>query len=253
MKITSTGPVGTTPVRRAGRTSGVTRASSAQATDAYSTTSAPREIEDNVSVMGIPQSEVTPKVRDALMSLMAEVEQMRRELQVSRERLANLERLADRDPLIPIANRRAFVREMTRNMSLAERYGTPSSVVYIDVNDFKEINDTYGHSAGDEALKHVANLLLSSVRESDIVGRLGGDEFGVILDRADQSMAREKAEHLAQQITQSPMNYQGRSVPVHVAVGVYTFTGTEDVGHALAAADRDMYAQKKRMKADGAA
>jgi len=253
MKITSTGPVGTTPVRRTGRTSSVTRASSVQAMDAHSTTSAPREIEDNVSVMGIPQSEVTPKVRDALMNLMAEVEQMRRELRVARERLENLERLADRDPLIPIANRRAFVREMTRNMSLAERYGTPSSVVYIDVNDFKEINDTYGHSAGDEALKHVANLLLSSVRESDIVGRLGGDEFGVILDRADQSMAREKAEHLAQQITQSPMNYQGRSVPVHVAVGVYTFTGTEDVGHALAAADRDMYAQKKRMKSGGAA
>ena len=60
-------------------------------------------------------------------------------------------------------------------MALAERYGTPSSVVYIDVNDFKEINDTYGHSAGDEALKHVAELLLSSVRESDVVGRLGGD------------------------------------------------------------------------------
>jgi diguanylate cyclase (GGDEF)-like protein len=253
MKITPTGPVGTTPVRRARRTSGVTKASSVQAADAYSSTSAPREIDDNVSVMGIPQAEITPKVRDALMNLMAEVEQMRRELHIARERLANLERLADRDPLIPIANRRAFVREMTRNMSLAERYGTPSSVVYIDVNDFKEINDTHGHSAGDEALKHVADILLSSVRESDIVGRLGGDEFGVILDRTDQSMAREKADGLAHQIMQTPMNYQGRPVAVHVAVGVYTFTGTEDVGHALAAADRDMYAQKKRMKSDGAA
>ena len=251
MKVSSTGPVGTTSVRRVARASGATRASSVQATDAYGAAVPPRQVDDNVSVMGIPQAEITPKVRDALMNLMAEVDQMRRELQVARERLANLERLADRDPLIPIANRRAFVRELTRNMALAERYGTPSSVVYIDVNDFKEINDTYGHSAGDEALKHVAELLLSSVRESDVVGRLGGDEFGVILDRTDQSTAREKAEHLARQIMKVPMDHQGRAVPIHVAVGVYTFTGAEDVGHALAAADRDMYAHKKRMKSNG--
>lgn len=251
MKITPTGPVGTTAVRRVSRTSKSSRTSSVQAAEAYGAAAPAREIDDNVSVMGIPQAEITPKVRDALMNLMAEVEQMRRELQIARERLATLERLADRDPLIPIANRRAFVRELTRTMALAERYGTPSSVVYIDVNDFKEINDTYGHSAGDEALKHVATLLLNSVRESDVVGRLGGDEFGVILDRTDQSTAREKAEDLAEQIMAVPMDYQGRGVPIHVAVGVYTFTGAEDVGHALAAADRDMYAQKKKMKSGG--
>ena len=110
MKVSSTGPVGTTSVRRVARASGATRASSVQATDAYGAAAPPRQVDDNVSVMGIPQAEITPKVRDALMNLMAEVDQMRRELQVARERLANLERLADRDPLIPIANRRAFVR-----------------------------------------------------------------------------------------------------------------------------------------------
>ena len=83
------------------------------------------------------------------------------------------------------------------------------------------------------------------------MGRLGGDEFVVILDRTDQSTAREKAEHLARQIMKVPMDHQGRAVPIHVAVGVYTFTGAEDVGHALAAADRDMYAHKKRMKSNG--
>lgn len=248
MKITPTGPVGTTAVRRVSRTAKADRTSSVQAAEAYGAAAPAREVEDNVSVMGIPHAEITPKVRDALMTLMAEVEQMRRELQIARERLATLERLADRDPLIPIANRRAFVRELTRTMSLAERYGTPSSVVYIDVNDFKEINDTFGHSAGDQALKHVATTLLSSVRESDVVGRIGGDEFGVILDRTDQAMAREKADQLAQEIMQAPMEHNGRAVPIHVAVGVYTFTGSEDVGHALAAADRDMYAQKKKMK-----
>jgi len=198
--------------------------------------------------MGIPEAELTPKVRDALMNLMAEVEAMRRDLSEARERLATLERLADRDPLIPGANRRAFVRELTRTMSHSERYGHSSSVVYIDLNDFKDINDTYGHQAGDEALKHVANILLGSVRDSDVVGRLGGDEFGIILDKSDAKAARQRAEALRQSILNSPMQWNGNSIPVHVAFGVYTFSGTEDAGHALAAADRDMYQNKKAIK-----
>ncbi|MCH8189541.1 MAG: GGDEF domain-containing protein, partial [Proteobacteria bacterium] len=91
--------------------------------------------QDSISIMGIPEPELTPKVREALMALMAEVESMRRDLQEARERLVNLERLADRDPLIPVANRRAFVRELTRTMAYSDRYGHASSVVYIDLND----------------------------------------------------------------------------------------------------------------------
>ena len=246
MKITPVGPVGTTRVSRVRRSKS---ASAGQATDAYAATSLP-PVEDPVSVMGIPENELTPKVRDALMTLMAEVEAMRRELDTTRERLASLERLADRDPLIPVANRRAFVRELTRMMAHVERYGNASSVVYIDVNDFKLINDTYGHAAGDEALRHVANILLTNVRESDLVGRLGGDEFGLILDEADTNTAREKAYDLAKVIEGQAFNHGGQKISVHVAVGVYTFNGSEDVSHALAAADRDMYANKQQMKDD---
>ncbi len=208
----------------------------------------PRPINDNLSIMGIPEPELTPKVRDALMALMAEVQAMRRDLSEARERLATLERLADRDPLIPVANRRAFVRERTRTMSLAERHGHDSSVVYIDLNDFKDINDTYGHSAGDEALKHVADVLLRNVRDSDVVGRLGGDEFGVILDKSDAVRAREKAETLRNAIMSEPMNWNGTAIDVHVAFGVYTFSSAEDAGHVLAAADRDMYEHKRSIK-----
>ena len=241
MKITPIGPVGTTRVSRIRRSS---TTSAGQAADAYSATP-PRSVGDDVSIMGIPEAELTPKVRDALMSLMAEVAAMRRELQATKEELATVAKLADRDSLLPIQNRRAFVRELTRAMAHVERYGNPSSVVYIDVNDLKEINDTYGHGTGDEALRHVADILLSNVRESDRVGRLGGDEFCLILDEADTVIAREKAEELATAIIAQPFNYQGNEITVQVAVGVYTFNGVEDVSHALAAADRDMYAHKQ--------
>ena len=91
--------------------------------------------------MGIPEAEFTPKVRAAIMALMEEVDRLRRELQQTPARIAYLEQLADEDSLPPIANRRAFVRELSRMMSFAERYDTPASVIYFDVNDLKVIND----------------------------------------------------------------------------------------------------------------
>ena len=244
MKINPIGPVGTSKVSRVRRTSS---SSASKVSDAYSTTKLD-PIDDQVSIMGIPEAELTPKVREAIMGLMAEVAAMRRELEANKKELANLAKLADRDSLLPVQNRRAFVRELTRSMARVERYGKPSSIVYIDVNDLKEINDNFGHVAGDEALKHVAQVLINNVREVDQIGRLGGDEFCVILDEADTKSAKEKADELAKAITDSKFIFNEKMLPIQVAVGVYTFNGTEDVSQALAEADKDMYANKRQIK-----
>ena len=154
MKINPIGPVGTSKVSRVRRSSSK---STGKVTDAYKASKS-EKVEDQLSIMGIPEVELTPKVREAIMSLMAEVAAMRRELEVTKSELANLAKLADRDSMLPVQNRRAFVRELTRSMARVERYGNPSSIVYIDVNDLKEINDSFGHTAGDQALKHVADV-----------------------------------------------------------------------------------------------
>ena len=244
MKINPVGPIGTSKVSRVRRTSS---SSESKVTDAYSTSKLD-PIDDQVSIMGIPEAELTPKVREAIMALMAEVAAMRRELDANKRELANLAKLADRDSLLPVQNRRAFVRELTRSMARVERYGKPSSIVYIDVNDLKEINDNFGHVAGDEALKHVAQVLINNVREVDQIGRLGGDEFCVILDEADTKSAKEKADELAKAIIDSKFIFNKKMLTVQVAVGVYTFNGTEDVSQALAEADKDMYANKRQIK-----
>ena len=244
MKINPIGPVGTSKVTRVRRTS---NSSSSKVADAYST-SKKDPVDDQVSIMGIPEAELTPKVREAIMSLMAEVAAMRKELDATKNELANLAKLADRDSLLPVQNRRAFVRELTRSMARVERYGKPSSIVYIDVNDLKKINDNFGHVAGDEALKHVAKVLVDNVREIDQIGRLGGDEFCVILDEADTNSAKEKADELARAITDSPFIFDNQNLIVNVAVGVYTITGSEDVSQALAEADKDMYENKRQIK-----
>src|SRR5712691_2229815 len=125
-------------------------------------------------VLGIPESECTPRVRNALTTVMGEVDSLRHELQAIRAQLEVAEKSADQDQLLPVLNRRAFVRQLTRHISLADRYGTPSSLIYFDLNKFKLVNDAHGHAGGDEALRQFASVLVANVRETDIVGRLGG-------------------------------------------------------------------------------
>lgn len=202
-------------------------------------------VQDSASIMGIPEAELTPKVHAAIMALLEEVASLRKELEESKTRIGYLEQLADQDALVPVANRRAFVRELSRMASFAERYTTPSAVLYFDVNGMKKINDTMAHAAGDAAIKHVAKMLSDNVRESDIVGRLGGDEFGVILANADQAAAQEKAAFLASKIESQPFEWEGKKITLRVAYGAYAFKGGDDAHKALDAADRDMYGRKR--------
>ena len=88
----------------------------------------------SANVLGIPESEFTPRVRDAVITLMAEVDNLRRDLQAAHQRLDEAEKNADQDQLLPMLNRRAFVRVLTRQISLADRYGTASSLIYFDLN-----------------------------------------------------------------------------------------------------------------------
>ena len=202
-------------------------------------------VNDTSEVLGIPEAELTPKVRAALMQLMAEVTHLRDELTRSRGRIDHLEKLADQDSLLPIYNRRAFVRELTRVISMTERYGQPSSIIFLDVNGLKKINDRHGHGAGDVALMSVADRLRLNVRESDIVGRLGGDEFGVILFNTDAETANTKAATLTESVAAEPIVYDNEALELGVTFGTYTFTGKEDPAQAIAAADEAMYARKR--------
>jgi diguanylate cyclase (GGDEF)-like protein len=210
---------------------------------------APRAAESAPELAGIAAGELTPQVRAALVRMHQQSEAMRRELEDARARIVQLERLADEDSLAPIANRRAFIRELSRMIAFTRRYGPPSSVIYFDVNDMKQINDTHGHPAGDAALRHVAELLCNNVRSSDIVGRLGGDEFGVILAQTNQVQAAAKALALAEAIGTTPLRWGEFKIPVSAAYGVYSFTGSDDAQVAIEAADKAMYKQKRVRRA----
>lgn len=245
MKVGKTGGVGSSP--GVTRIAGTTRVYRADPADAVAPATA-RAISDTAAVSGIPESEFTPRVREALIALMAEVDRLRDELRKSQARIEYLERLVDQDSLVAVNNRRAFVRELTRQLSFSERYAEPSSLVFIDLNGLKEINDAFGHACGDAALKLVGDVLNRNVRGSDFIGRLGGDEFGVILVQADESRAMDKANQLLEAIRSNPLPWEGQSIEIDAAIGVYTFRTGEDAISALAAADAAMYAAKKNAK-----
>jgi diguanylate cyclase (GGDEF)-like protein len=130
-------------------------------------------------------------------------------------------------------------------IAFTHRYGVPASVVYFDINNMKQINDEHGHPAGDAALRHIAEVLRQNIRSSDIVGRLGGDEFGVILAQTDEAQAHGKAAALAASIAATPLRWEGLIIAVTAAFGVYAFSGSDDPQHAIEAADRAMYRQKR--------
>ncbi|MFT6558224.1 GGDEF domain-containing protein [Sneathiella sp.] len=240
MKIGSTG--------RAGVTGAVGKTRSKAATDAYSSVSSPRTITDTTSVMGIPEAELTPKVRDAIMTLMGEVDRLRKSVEGINQRLEEAEKLADQDPLLPIYNRRAFVRELTRVQASVERYDSAASLIYIDLNGFKGINDKYGHQAGDYVLSEFSKRLLVTVRETDIVGRLGGDEFGLILSRTNQEAATALTLRLTSELSGNPISWEGHRLDVGMSYGIVPVESGVNAEQALDKADSKMYEHKQEFK-----
>jgi diguanylate cyclase (GGDEF)-like protein len=182
--------------------------------------------------------ELTPAVRAAL-------ERQEQEIARLHARLEAAEALADQDPLTPVLNRRAFERELARAIASAERYGEPLSLVFFDLNRFKDVNDLFGHAAGDAALQHVAGTLFASLRTSDIVGRMGGDEFAAVLTRATAPDAAKRAAQLAAMIEAQPVKHGRQTFKISIAHGVRPFEAGKTAAELLAEADAAMYLRKR--------
>ena len=187
----------------------------------------------------------------AFRALAEEVIWLREEEMKLRARLEAAESLADRDGLCPIFNRRAFERELSREIALAARHGTPLCLVYIVLDNFKLVNDRFGHSAGDAALRQVCDILRSQVRETDILGRLGGDEFGIILTHAALSDARIKAKALndrIDQLTVSGADVSAQPVRLGASCGVVAWDGQPSADLLISEADEAMFREKSARK-----
>lgn len=203
--------------------------------------------------LGIDLSRLDDRQRAIVEALSEEVLALRDECEDLKSALAEASSLADHDTLVPAFNRRAFLRELRREIALANRFGTPVTLVYIDLDGFKAVNDRFGHAMGDQVLMRVASLLRSHIRDTDILARLGGDEFGILLAKADETAGRAKAAQLSQLINR--LKVKGRDARVNDVLSLGASCGvkqwragwTPDL--LISEADAEMYADKKRRRA----
>lgn len=161
-----------------------------------------------------------------------------------KEMALRLEYVVDHDFLTGLMNRRRFEQELTREAVRATRYGNPSAVLLLDIDHFKGINDTFGHQAGDDVLKGVAGLLRERLRDTDLLARVGGDEFAVLLTQTPAEQVRVVAEELVRAIGRRPVALADQSILVTASVGVAMLDGLTDV-EVLAYADHAMYEAKE--------
>ncbi|HEY5457973.1 MAG TPA: GGDEF domain-containing protein [Sphingomicrobium sp.] len=176
--------------------------------------------------------------------LLEEIARLRSEVTRLESRVEELDKLAHRDPLVPLANRRGMLRELETMIARHDRHDTPAAVLFVDLNDLKTLNDSFGHMGGDAALVTVAEKLLEGTRATDCVARLGGDEFCVLLEHADEKSAIETAERLIAIIADGDCSFEGSSMPLSVAIGVTLIEKGDTPATVLARADKAMYRVK---------
>ena len=220
----------------------IDRTGERSASEARATEASP---DDEIVRLGVPEADLTPNVRAACTALIEEARALRDALAEARGRISELEGLADRDPLLDTLNRRAFARELDRALAMIDRYGSRVSLLFIDLNDLKTINDEKGHAAGDAALVHVAEILAANVRQADVVARLGGDEFAVLLLQADASIAAAKGREVASLVAARPVAWDGAAFKVAVSWGAAEIDQGVSAQDAMSLADKAMYAAKK--------
>jgi diguanylate cyclase (GGDEF)-like protein len=156
-----------------------------------------------------------------------------------------LERLATTDGMTGIYNRRHFLTLADREWARARRYGRPISFLMIDIDYFKSINDNFGHQIGDEMIVHLANLARDCKREYDVLARIGGEEFALLLPETDLPQAQVVAERLRSEVAANSLVVASRSIPATISIGVATsLDAMNSISELMKAADQALYDAK---------
>ena len=155
--------------------------------------------------------------------------------------VCELEQLAHVDPLVGLPNRRSIFKDLERVIARLNRHGGTAAIIFVDVDGLKQINDRFGHPVGDAALIKIAQTLLETVRRTDTVARLSGDEFIILLPTVDELGAWNMALRVAEATVASPLNTNSQQVALSVAVGVSTITAGDRPIDVISRADQAMY------------
>lgn len=185
------------------------------------------------------------KIADLAHSLVAEVSD---HLKAQDLRIAELEALATTDELTQILNKRGFETQLDHELSIARRHGVGGVMIFVDLDEFKPINDTHGHAAGDEVLRAASVILQGQVRETDYVGRLGGDEFAILLPRSNKRNGLRRAQELDKKLNNAYASWNGIQIPIKASCGIHMYTSRAGLSELMDSADKAMYKIKMERK-----
>lgn len=177
--------------------------------------------------------------------LRAEIMRLQRENRALGIALSEMERVAERDILTPLHNRRYFISALHQRMAKVEKDQDRIALVYIDVNGLKAINDAHGHGAGDLVLIEIASRLAGTMRNDDVLARIGGDEFGILLNHVNLGEAKAWVRRLRMLIEGEPLNFNGADIPLSAAFGVTMLIPGLSAEELLGEADNEMYRAKR--------
>lgn len=169
-----------------------------------------------------------------------------RHLAIGQSLRASLEKQATHDPLTELYNRRYVFGFIENELKRYRRYGDRFSLILIDADFFKRVNDTYGHGAGDAALRHISDSCVRSVREADVVGRFGGEEFIIVLPRTSATEAAVVAERIRASLRQPGFKWQDRPINITLSLGIAEVgSDAASFDELLKSADSALYAAKR--------
>ncbi len=177
--------------------------------------------------------------------LRSEIAKLKRENRALSIALAEMERVAERDMLTPLFNRRYFLSALHQRIARVDRHGDRVVLIYVDVDGLKAINDRFGHAAGDFALIEMANRLSSAMRDCDVLARIGGDEFGILLDQCGLSEARSKLRRLSATVSDEEVQFDGHRFTLSATFGMSMITAGASAEELIGHADQDMYRAKR--------
>lgn len=206
------------------------------------------EITDSLNTAGQVGSEVMLDAGRSLLDvnqrLQADLQEAKQELKDQRDLIASCMQESLTDPLTGVANRRAFDRELNRMLSVRRRKNTTFSIMILDIDYFKKVNDRYGHMVGDQLLKSFTRSLIETCRESDFIARFGGEEFVVIMPQSPLEEACKAADRVRQVIAQTRHSIGEVELKVTASVGVKEVQNTETDAELLDKVDKALYAAK---------
>jgi diguanylate cyclase (GGDEF)-like protein len=190
------------------------------------------------------QPSLDTETEDAINFALIAMAEAEKRIERQKKRIKYLESLSVTDELTQLLNRRGFMKQLRYSLSITRRSKVGGSLMILDLNKFKEINDEYGHSAGDSLLKSIGSCLLEIVRETDVVGRIGGDEFSILMPGAGPGIVTKRINEIHNSINQLKFQWNKKNLHISISIGRCDYDSNDNENQILEVADLSMYRQK---------